>query len=542
MTNYFAPRAEVRITGLTLASDVSNHIVSVSYDNNVEMADMFTVVLRNPDNQLTDSPLFDLGKSVEIHMGYGDSALEPMMLGEITSVSPSFPAAGGPTLTVSGYDRSFRMRHDEPSRKPFQHMTDSAIVAQIAGEAGLIPVIDPSAFYHEKIQPTGTDMAFLKERAKANFFETYVHWDRLYFQFPRPQTKQFDLRWGQNLTSFQPRLSSAAMAGLQVVRGWDEELAQAIVAFAMGGSISLDNITEKLGSEALSLIASWGRRANRDSSLDSSADAATFAKSLLAELLEGMYEGSGTTIGIPELRANEFVAIGGVGKRFSGAYRLKKVVHTLDDSGYRTAFEVTQQSGASLLQLLRKTLTDLPSPNRQRKFYGVAVGKVTSNTDEKQRGRVKVSFPWFGEDHESGWARCASPMASKDGKGIYFLPDVDDEVLVAFDQGNFSKPVVIGSLWNGKNRPPENNSEHTNAKRHIKTPGGHALSFDDSKGGETVTLHHSTGAEIVIKPDGTVSIAAKGNLDINAKGNVNITANDGNGAVMVRAKTMDVTG
>jgi len=88
-------------------------------------------------------------------------------------------------------------------------MNDSVIAAQIALEAGLIPVIDPSPFFHKKLTQTGSDFAFLKDRARANFFDVYVHWDKLFFRFPRPQTEAYVLQWGKNLSSFSPRLSSA---------------------------------------------------------------------------------------------------------------------------------------------------------------------------------------------------------------------------------------------------------------------------------------------------------------------------------------------
>ena len=89
-TLYYARRFDIRITGLTLASDITNQVISLSYDNNLDMADMFSIVMRNADNRLIDSALFDLGKTVEIYMGYGN-ALQPMMLGEITSIVPSSP-------------------------------------------------------------------------------------------------------------------------------------------------------------------------------------------------------------------------------------------------------------------------------------------------------------------------------------------------------------------------------------------------------------------------------------------------------------------
>jgi phage protein D/phage baseplate assembly protein gpV len=533
---YYAPRFNVRVAGLTLAADVTSQALSVSYDNNVDLADMFTIVLQNPDNRFTDSPLFDLGKSVEIHMGYGDD-LRPMMLGEITALQPAYPQGAAPTLTVSGYDKSYKLRHNQPDRPPFQYMNDSLIAAQIALEAGLIPIVDPSPHFHEHIQQTGSDMAFLKERARANFFQVYVHWDRLYFRFPRPQTQAYVLEWGKSLSSFTPRLSKAGLAGLQIIRGYNEDLAQTIVGFATSLDLSVDNIVERLGSTALDMLTSLGRRVLRKQAVKSPLDAVLLAKALLQEILEGMYEGTGTCIGIPELTADAFVAIRGVGKRFSGQYRLKKVTHTIDDRGYTTSFEVTQRSGSSFLQLLRKDLTEEPPPNKAESFQGVVVGKVTQNLDPKGLGRVKLSFPWFSDNHESDWARCAAPMAGS-GRGVYFLPDRGDEVLVGFLHGDFTTPVVLGGLWNGPNRPPVSPADPLNRFRVLKTEAGHTVTFDDTKGAGKITIETKGGARVVLKADGSVDVEAKTNLNLKATGDINLDAAN----VKVKVKgTMDVS-
>ena len=86
---------------------------------------------------------------------------------------------------------------------------------------------------------------------------------------------------------------------------------------------------------------------------------------------------------------------------------------------------------------------------RNDRFYGVVVGIVTNNQDPENMHRVKVRFPWLSNDVESNWARVAAPMAGK-GRGAYFLPEVDDEVLVAFEHGQVDHPFVVGCLWNGK--------------------------------------------------------------------------------------------
>lgn len=109
----YAPRFEVRIAGLTMAADLAAQVLSVVVDSDLDLAGSFTLVLRNRDNAVLDSPLLDPGKTVEIHLGYGDD-LAPAFLGEITSVEPSFPQDGPPTVRVSGYDKSYRMRHNQP--------------------------------------------------------------------------------------------------------------------------------------------------------------------------------------------------------------------------------------------------------------------------------------------------------------------------------------------------------------------------------------------------------------------------------------------
>src|SRR5262249_35696979 len=113
------------------------------------------------------------------------------------------------------------------------------------------------------------------------------------------------------------------------------------------------------------------------------------------------------------------------------------------------------------------------------RVQGVAVGIVTNNQDPEGMCRVKVKFAWRERDDESYWARVATLMAG-DSRGSLFLPEVDDEVLVAFDQGDIHHPYVIGSLWNGQDAAPEKNSNGKNDIRKIRSRSGHEFIFDDS--------------------------------------------------------------
>jgi uncharacterized protein involved in type VI secretion and phage assembly len=84
---------------------------------------------------------------------------------------------------------------------------------------------------------------------------------------------------------------------------------------------------------------------------------------------------------------------------------------------------------------------------------------------------------------QSNWARIAAPMSGPE-RGFFFLPEIDDEVLVAFEQGDLRFPYVLGFLWNGQQKPP-----HTEpTKRTIETVSGHILEFEDKGGSEKISL------------------------------------------------------
>ena len=588
---YYAPDFAVKIAGLTLAADVRSAVRSLTVDKSVDTADMFTLQLNNADMRFTDSALFDVGKDVEIHLGYVGE-LEPMMLGEITAISPSFPEGGAPTLTVSGYDKSHRMRHNSPPHRSFKYLNDSLVAAQIAAENLLIPVVDPSITFRESIDQHGSDWALLQSLADRNYMQVYVEWDKLYFRFPRPQTEAVVLEWGKNLSSFSPRLSTSGQRGIQIVRSYSHDLAEAIVMVlpVIALDSDLEDVLERMGSGFLQQLVKLGRYVVRGQSISNYFEAADFAKSILQQILEGLFEGSGNCIGIPKLRAGEQVDIRGIGKRFSGKYRLSKVTHTIDESGYRTAFEVTQRSSSNLLQSLRKKLNDEPPPNKQRKIEGVVVGIVRNNIgDPKGLGRIQVSFPDFSDINLSQWAPIATFMAGgtlTDSWGGYFLPDIGDHVLVAFEHGDINRPMIIGSLWHRKAPPPETNPGQ-NAKKFLKTKTGMQVLFDETltkekleiqdkagnvitldsqkagakiaiqdKAGAKITLDSTPGEEhvtiqdkagatikldsasgdltvmraeghtIVFKADGSMQISASGNIDMTSGGDINLSANN----------------
>jgi uncharacterized protein involved in type VI secretion and phage assembly len=162
-------------------------------------------------------------------------------------------------------------------------------------------------------------------------------------------------------------------------------------------------------------------------------------------------------------------------------------------------------------------LTDDQEQQRKaRRVAGVAVGIITNNQDPQGLGRVKVKFPWLSDSTESDWAKVLSFM-SGGGRGAVFLPEVNDEVLVAFEHGDINFPYVLGGLWNQQDAPPEKNADGKNNVRKIRSRSGHEIIFQDnresgqeqlqirSNSGHTVLLDDSTGAEQVVIKDKTGS-------------------------------------
>ena len=136
---------------------------------------------------------------------------------------------------------------------------------------------------------------------------------------------------------------------------------------------------------------------------------------------------------------------------------------------------------------------------RTKRINGIVTGIVTNNRDEEGLGRIKVNFPWLSEENETDWAKVMSFIAGKE-RGGFFLPEVGDEVLVAFEQGDINYPYVIGALWNNKDKPPETNSDGKNNIRKIRSRSGHEIIFndDDNSKQEKIEIHTNGGHKILL--------------------------------------------
>ena len=135
--------------------------------------------------------------------------------------------------------------------------------------------------------------------------------------------------------------------------------------------------------------------------------------------------------------------------------------------------------------------------SRARRINGLVVGIITNNNDPQRLGRVKIHFPWLSDNNETDWTRIATIMGGKE-RGTFFLPEVEDEVLVGFENDDFDRPYVIGSVWSKEDSPPETNADGKNNIRKIRSRSGHEIIFDDSDGKELVNIHTNANHTILL--------------------------------------------
>ena len=518
----------VIINGQPAPPDLARNLAEIVVDDSLYLPDMFTLRIHDSDMVWVDAELLSVGAEVEIWATAAAQGAQPgasgrLIQGEITALAPNF-GAGAPTLTVRGYDHSHRLHRGKKSRS-FLQVTDSEVAQRIAQEAKLRFQVEATTVVHEYLfQDNQTDLEFLQARAQNIGYRVYVRDKTLYFVGSEAEQEQGpELEWGRNLRDFRPRLSTMNQVDEVIVRGWDPQRKEEIVSRASESQIAPQVGVAESGAElaqrafgvAAQLVVSDRPVANVD-------EANAMAQALCDEVGGDFIKARGVCLGNPGVKAGCMVTIQGIGMRFSGQYFITSATHVQDENGYETIFSISGRKPDTLSALLQ------PGGS---KGWGIAIGLVTNNRDPAGLGRVKVRFPWLSESEQSTWARMATPMAGP-GKGFFCLPEINDEVLVAFEHGRIKRPYILGVLWNGKDHPPQRNDQVVGrdgkVDRYIlRSRSGHQIILDDTAAGERIIIRDKTGQnEIVIdSTHNDMTLKARGNLTIEAGGEVRIRSN-----------------
>jgi len=163
------------------------------------------------------------------------------------------------------------------------------------------------------------------------------------------------------------------------------------------------------------------------------------------------------------------------------------------------------------------------------RYFGVYPAIVTDIVDKEKLGRIEVRFPTLGDTGERdvrAWATLCSPYADDD-QGLEVLPEVDSQVVVAFEAGNFRRPYIIGAAWHGAVRQPRP-ADAANNIRVLRSRGHSEIEFDDRRGAEKLSITTERGHQVVLDNGAnqiTVRHATGGEITLDAVGAINIRAN-----------------
>jgi phage protein D/phage baseplate assembly protein gpV len=452
---------------------------------------------------------------------------------------------------VRGYDMAHRLHRGRKS-KAYTQVMYSDVAQQVASDAGLTAgTIDSSGAVKDHVpQIAQSDWEFLSELAAEIDFELSVADGALNFHAPTEASESpgegtygsklpLQLIFGEDLLEFRPRISAVGQVDSVEVRAWDWQNKQALVGTAPAGS-SAASLTED--PQALSGIFGGATMVSIEPRAVDQGSADKRASRIAQQIGTTFAEATGVARGNPEIRAGRAVSVSVVGGTFVGSYVLSHTRQVFDGHGYRTQFVAGGRQDRSLLGLVRgATASAAPTAGSGgagatvssplSRIGGVVTGVVSDVQDPLKLARVKLQFPWLDGSFVSDWARVAVPGAGN-ARGLAWLPEVGDEVLVAFEHGDVSRPY---GLENGQ----ENARALVSLKGHkvvfhdgddggsieVATPKGLTIVLDEAN--NRITVKAGNGSKLSVSAEGDIEIEAGGQLSIKAGTSLSVHASSG---------------
>jgi len=522
----------IKINGQQASGDLMHALVNATVESSLHLPDSATLTMHDPGGKWVDHADFAPGKTLEISAKVGKKQ-HPLFDGEIVEIeSDYFP--GDRRVVVRAFDRLHRLARGRHVRS-FLNANDADMIKKIAGEVGLSAKVGAASTVHPYVlQDNTTNLDFLRERAAMLGYLLFVEGKVLHCEEHGQHTATIPLTYNQDLSEFHLRMTTVDQVDTVTTSGWDPKKVEAVI-----GQATTANGVPKVGTQqAGGKVASdaYGFKSDvlvADRPIRTQAVADKLAQATLDRRAGRFIEAEGTSHGNPEILAGVLVDVKELGTRFSGKYFVTGATHTYGgDAGYVTRFMVSGFQPGTLLSMLGAERDGL-SQGR----VGLVVGVVTDNKDPDGLCRVKVKFPWLSKDHASDWARLVTPGGGPQ-TGLEFIPEVNDEVLIGFEQGNINYPYVLGGLWNGKDAPPIKSSVNSVLdggkvkQRIIRSRTGHIITLDDSDNAPYIEIVDNTGKN-------TVKLDSKNNkLTVHLEGDMLFEATKGD--IMLKAKTVTV--
>ncbi|MGH3889097.1 MAG: VgrG-related protein [Pseudonocardiaceae bacterium] len=538
---------------LPLPADVAVLLAQATVDDSRILPDLFELRFRDSGNSVLDKADIKISSPITLSVASNENSTPvPLLAGEVTALEKQFDGTGTFTV-VRGLDKSHRLTRGRRVAS-YQQMTVSDVVRKVARTAGLdVGQIDPTTAVHPQIsQGNLTDWAFLKQLAADVGAGIAIVDGKLEFRRPKsasaaPNTTSATdnamvLELGRNVLRMRAVVTSAEQVPAVQVRGWDATTKRAIIGRAAAKTVSAE-----IGAKPDKLAATFGAQplVATDSPYIAQSEVNDAATALAEQVAGGFAELEVVMRGNPKVRAGTAVTLAGAGAPFEGKYTVSASRHVFDpDTGYTTWVTVSGAQDRTLLGLTGSHLGAAAGGS------GVVIGQVSDNRDPNKLGRVRLTFPWLHDEFVSDWARTVQAGAGKD-RGALIVPEVGDEVLVAFEQGSFQRPYVLGGLHNGVDTPPKGDVELVDSstgaidRRAFVSRTGHALEMlETASGAQGVKIRTGDGkltldldqkkTKITVHSDGTVTVEARNGVTVDAgTGSLRLAGQD----VTIEAKT-----
>lgn len=560
----YASGLVVEVAGRPLPADVATLLSYAHVDDSRNLPDEFVLRFRDANRSVLAKAGFAIGVEVTLAVHVSDrSGPQPLLTGEVTTLVAELER-GAAVTEVRGLDRAHRLMSGSRVAA-YADMTVAEIVRQVAERAGLAagriddaPGLAGTA-HTQLSQANESDWEFLRRLAGRAGAEVVVDADGLHFRVPEPpegapepsaaaRRDPLVLDGHRNVLSLRALVTSAAQVPRVQVRGWDFRRKEPVTADAPAQT---RNTVLELAPAELARGTGAPPLIDAGAPYRSQRAVTTAAKALAGHVAEGFAELDGVARGDVKLRAGTGVALTNVGSPFDGKYTLTTTRHLFTaHAGYVTAFTVSGYQDRSLFGLVTAGGGGGgggggagPGPGRT----GLVPALVCDVRDPDGLGRVRVTLPWLAEEYTSGWARVVQAGAGA-GRGMLWLPEVGDEVLVGFEHGELDAPYVLGGLFNGVDRPPALAAEPVDgnsgeiAARALVGRTGHRLELIESgTGANEVRLATGDGAQrLVLDAKGT-AVTLHGDGTVEISGVRGVTVDAGTGVLEFKGGTVTVT-
>ncbi|HEU5266572.1 MAG TPA: VgrG-related protein [Jatrophihabitans sp.] len=527
----------VTVDGSPLPADVEGLLASAVVDDSLRLPDLFTLRFRDPQRGVLEKSGLKVGSVVTVSVMTADEQTPGQLIkGEVTAVEAEFDSNGTFTI-VRGYDHAHRLFRGRRTAT-YTQVTASDVVTTVVRRAGLqVGKIDSTSTVFDHLSQAGTtDWEFVDGLAREIGYEIAVRDGALDFQKP-PQasdapaatgttTNPLVLQQGRDLLRFRAVVTSAAQVKEVEVRGWDVASKKALKATHPAATTS----AVLPGATPADLAHTFGDPVYvaTDVPYRTQAEVDAAAAALADQIAGSFAEFEAVAHGNPQLRAGAAISIDALGAPFDGKYTITTSRHRYEsDTGYTTSFAVTGRQERSLYGLTS-------GASGAQDSLGMVVGQISDAKDPQSQGRVKLAFPWLSDDYVSDWARTVQAGAGKD-RGAMVVPEVGDEVLVGFEQGDVRRPYVLGGLYNGIDTPKTGGIDVIDSgsgavnRRSVISRRGHRIDLLDQDGStEGVSIQSAdeklkvvldaVGTSITVHSDGSVTIEGQNGVVVDAGG------------------------